>query len=69
MPWGASLLLLSVAVLLWLVGRGNADDVIGLLEKLLAITITMVVMLFGHNLLLEGLALIAALRLPPADHR
>ena len=60
--------MLSVAVLLWLVGRGNADDVIGLLEKLLALTITMVVMLFGHNLLLEGLALIAALRLPPADH-
>ena len=69
MPWWTSLLLLSVAVLLWLVGRGNSDDVIGLLEKLLAVTITMAVLLFGHNLLLEAVALLIAFRLPPAIKR
>ena len=66
MPWWISVVLMAVAVGLWLKGRGNSDDVYGLLEKLLAITATLVVLLFGHSLVLELLALVAAMRLPQA---
>ena len=69
MPWWTSCFLLGVSFLLWLKGQGNADDVIGLLEKILGTTACMVVLLFGHNLLLELLTLLAALRLPSALRR
>ncbi|WP_413442579.1 hypothetical protein [Synechococcus sp. MIT S1220] len=69
MPWWTSCILLGVSLLLWFKGRGNADDVIGLLEKILGTAACMVVLLFGHNLLLELLILIAALRLPSALER
>jgi len=64
MPWWTSLLLLAMAVTLWMSGRNNPDDVIGLLERLLAALLTLVVVLVSRNLTLELLALIAALRLP-----
>ena len=64
MPWWTSCFLLGVSFLLWLKGQGNADDVIGLLEKILGITACMVVLLFGHNLLLELLS-----GKPPVDPR
>jgi len=66
MPWWISVVLMAAAAGLWLKGRENSDDVIGLLEKLLAITATLVVLLFGHSLVLELLALVAAMRLPQA---
>ena len=66
MPWWISVALMAAAVGLWLKGRDNPDDVIGLLEKLLAITAALVVLLFGHSLLLELLILAAAIRLPQA---
>ena len=66
MPWWISVVLISVAVGLWMKGRDNSDDVIGLLEKLLAITAALVVLLFGHSLLLELLILVAAINLPQA---
>jgi len=64
MPWWTSLLLLAMAVTLWMSGRNNPDDVIGLLERLLAALLTVVVVLVSRNVILELLALIAALRLP-----
>ena len=64
MPWWTSLLLLAMAVTLWMSGRNNPDDVIGLLERLLAALLTVVVVLVSRNLTLELLDLIAALRLP-----
>ena len=64
MPWWTSLLLLAMAVTLWMSGRNNPDDVIGLLERLLAALLTVVVVLVSRNMTLELLALIAALRLP-----
>jgi hypothetical protein len=36
MSWGVSALFLTAAVLLWLIARDNSDDVIGLLEKIIA---------------------------------
>ena len=44
----------------------DADDVIGLLEKMLAIVVVMVVLFVNHNLVLETLALFAVLQLPMA---
>ncbi|MDA0258974.1 MAG: hypothetical protein O2972_09845 [Cyanobacteria bacterium] len=69
MPWWTSLLLLAMAVTLWMSGRNNPDDVIGLLERLLAALLTVVVVLVSRNLTLELLALIAALRLPIAARK
>ncbi|MBL6802254.1 MAG: hypothetical protein ISQ52_04090 [Synechococcus sp. BS307-5m-G38] len=69
MPWWTSLLLLALAVTLWMSGRNNPDDVIGLLERLLAALLTVVVVLVSRNLTLELLALIAALRLPIAARK
>ena len=48
-------------------GRKNPDDVIGLLERLLAALLIVVVVLVSQNLLLESVALVAALRLPLAS--
>ena len=59
-------MLMSLGAVLFLKGRGNADDVIGLLEKLLAIVVLMVVLFVNQNLLLETLAVIAVLQLPIA---
>ena len=64
MPWWISLLFLAISVSLWMSGRNNSDDVIGLLERLLAGLLIFVVVLVSQNLVLESVALIAALRLP-----
>ena len=66
MSWWISLMLMSLGIVLWLKGRGNADDVIGLLEKILAVVVLMVVLFVNHNLVLETLALFAVLQLPMA---
>ena len=67
MPWWTSLLFLAISVMLWMSGRSNPDDVIGLLERLLAALLIVVVVLVSQNLLLESVALVAALRLPLAS--
>ena len=67
MPWWISLLFLAISVSLWLSGRNNPDDVIGLLERLLAGLLMIVVVFVSQNLVLESVALIAALRLPFAS--
>ena len=66
MSWWISLILLSLGIGLWLKGRSNPDDVIGLLEKLLSATVVMVVLFVNHNLWLEITELIAVLQLPMA---
>ena len=66
MSWWISLMLMSLGIILWLKGRGNADDVIGLLEKILAVVVVMVVLFVNHNLVLETLALFGVLQLPMA---
>ena len=66
MSWWISLMLMSLGIILWLKGRGNSDDVIGLLEKMLAVVVLLVVLFVNHNLLLETLALFAVLQLPMA---
>ena len=68
MSWGVTALFLTAAVLLWLVGRDNSDDVIGLLEKIIAITAVMLMVLLNRSVLLEGAALLIAFLLPRA-HR
>ena len=67
MPWWTSLLFLAISVMLWMSGRNNPDDVIGLLERLLAALLIVVVVLVSQNLVLESVGLIAALRLPFAS--
>ena len=67
MPWWTSLLLLAISLMLWMSGRKNPDDVIGLLERLLAALLVVVVGLVSQNLWLESVALVAALRLPLAS--
>ena len=67
MPWWISLLFLAISVSLWMSGRNNPDDVIGLLERFLAGLLIVVVVLVSQNLVLESVALIAALRLPFAS--
>jgi len=66
MPWWMDLVLLLVGGLLWLLGDNHGDDVIGLLEKILAVAAVMVVLLGGRWLLLELAALVLALWLPSA---
>ena len=68
MSWGVTALFLTAAVLLWLLGRDNSDDVIGLLEKIIAITAVMLVVLLNRSVLLEGAVLLIAFLLPRA-HR
>ena len=67
MPWWTSLLFQAISVMLWMSGRNNPDDVIGLLERFLAALLIVVVVLVSQNLLLESVALVAALRLPLAS--
>ena len=66
MPFWATLSLLTLMVTLWVSGRSNPDDVIGLLEQMLAIALGLVVLFIGRSLPLEILALPFALRLPAA---
>ena len=51
---------------LWFLGRSNQDDVIGLLEQMLAIAVALVVLFLGQNLILETCVLVVALSLPAA---
>lgn len=67
MPWWMDLILLVIGLILWLLGDNHRDDVIGLLEKILAVAAVMVVLLGGRWLLLEGAALALALWLPSAS--
>ena len=66
MPWWLSLGLLAVAALLWTKGRRNQDDVIGLLQVMIAVATFMVVLLGGRPMLLELSVLALALWLPRA---
>lgn len=69
MAWWISLILLSMAVLLWKKSCDSMDDVIALLERILATTLVMVVVLVSRNLLLEAAVLIAAIQLPGVPRR
>lgn len=69
MAWWISLMLLSMAVLLWKKSCDSMDDVITLLERILASTLVLVVVLVSRNLLLETVALIAVVQLPQAPRR
>ncbi|WP_413357948.1 hypothetical protein [Prochlorococcus sp. MIT 1201] len=66
MPWWITLILLTLMIFLWVSGRRNPDDVIGLLQKMLAIGLAMVVLFIGQNILLESIVLLIGLRLPAA---
>ena len=69
MPWWLDGVLLVVALVLWLSGNSNRDDVWGLLQKLLAGVAVVVVLLGGRQILLEALVLAVALWIPGADSR
>ena len=69
MPWWTSLLLFFLALNVWLSGRKNPDEVVGLLEKLLAALLVVVVLLESRNVVLEGLALLMVLQLPVLPRR
>ena len=69
MAWWISLLLLSMAALLWKKSCDSTDDVIALLERILATTLMLVVVLVSRNLLLETAVLIAAVQLPGVPGR
>ena len=69
MPWWTSLLLFFLSLNLWLSGRKNPDEVIGLLEKMLAALLVVVVLLDSRNVVLESLALLAVLQLPSLPRR
>jgi len=66
MPWWITLILLALMIFLWVSGRRNPDDVIGLLEQMLAIGLAMVVLFIGQNIWLESIVLLIGLRLPAA---
>lgn len=66
MPWWSELILSVVAVVLWLKGLAQRDDVIGLLLKLIGSAALLVVVIFGRPLLLEVGLLALALWLPSA---
>ena len=69
MPWWTSLLLIGLALNVWLSGCRNPDEVIGLLEKLLAALLVVVVLWESRNVVLEGLALLVVLQLPSLPRR
>ena len=64
MPWWITLILLALMIFLWVSGRRNPDDVIGLLEQMLAIGLAMIVLFIGQNILMESIVLLLGLRLP-----
>ena len=66
MPWWITLILRALMIFLWVSGRRNPDDVIGLLQQMLAIGLAMVVLFIGQNILLESIVLLIGLRLPAA---
>lgn len=66
MPLWVTLLMLCLSAVLWSKGYDNRDDVIGLLELLLASAGLLVVLFAGHHLLLELAGLALALWLPRA---
>ena len=61
------MLLLAVAALLWNLGRRKSDEVMGVLEKIIAVVLLVISLCVGglHQLLCFGL-LILALKLPRA---
>ena len=61
------MLLVAIAALLWNLGRRNADDAMGVLEKIIAVVFLVISLFVGglHQLLGFGL-LILALKLPRA---
>jgi vacuolar-type H+-ATPase subunit I/STV1 len=62
-----SALLLGVIVLLWQKGTENSDEVMGILERLIAVVLLVVALCVGALHLLFGFALLAlALTLPRA---
>ncbi len=67
MPWWMDLVLLITGFALWMLGVNHSDDVIGLLEKILAVAAMMVVLLGGRWLPLELVVLALALWLPSAS--
>ena len=69
MAWWISLILLSMATLLWKKSCDTMDDVIALLEKILATTLVVVVVLVSRNVVLETAVLIAAIQLPVVQRR
>ena len=69
MAWWISLILLSMAALLWKKSCDTMDDVIALLEKILATTLVVVVVLVSRNVVLETAVLIAAIQLPVVQRR
>jgi hypothetical protein len=69
MPWWSTLICLLLAAQLWASSLRNLDDVIGLLEKILATTLALVVLVVGHNIMLELVGLLVALGLPMARRR
>ncbi len=64
MPWWSTLICLLLVAQLWASSLRNLDDVIGLLEKILATTLALVVLVVGHNIMLELVGLLVALGLP-----
>jgi len=62
-----SMLLVAIAALLWNLGRRNADEVMGVLEKIIAVVLIVISLCVGglHQLLGIGLLMIA-LKLPRA---
>ena len=66
MPWWLDLVLLSGAALLWILGSDHADEVFGLLAKILAVAALFVVLFGGRQIPLELAALAIACWLPSA---
>ncbi len=62
------MLLVAIAALLWNLGRRNADEVMGILEKIIAVVLIVISLCVGglHQLLGFGL-LMLALKLPRAQ--
>ena len=65
---GVSLLLMALTGLFWFLGMRNADEVIGILEKLMAAVLLVLTLSFGglHQAICIGLLLLA-LSLPKAS--
>ena len=65
---GVSLLLMALTGVFWFLGMRNADEVIGILEKLMAAVLLVLTLSFGvmHQAVCIGLLLVA-LSLPKAS--
>lgn len=65
---GVSLLLIALTGVFWFLGMRNADEVIGILEKLMAAVLLVLTLSFGgmHQAVCIGLLLVA-LSLPKAS--